>query len=83
MLVAGFVIVVQAADAGFFLVLDDLLFQNFQFKFHEVNLLLQVGDVLALGVLNVRVRAHQAFVFFVLAVELHFDCRFVVALQLS
>ena len=55
MLVARLVVVVERADPRLLLVFDYFFLQNFKFKFHEVNLLLEVYDVLILKTLLVGV----------------------------
>ena len=73
MLVRGFVVVEEGADARLLLVFGDLFSEDFQFKLHEVDLLLQVDDVLVCRIVFVGV-ATEGFAraaFLLLTVELH------------
>jgi len=73
-LVARFVVVVERTDPRLLLVFDYFFFQNFKFKFHEVNLLLEVYDVLILKTLLVGVLAELVLIGFVLTTKLHLHC---------
>lgn len=78
-LMTALVIVVETADARLLLVLQHFLFQNFELKFHKVNLLLQVHDVLVLAVALVRINAELArgLLALLLPAEIHCDSRLV------
>jgi|688.fasta_scaffold255139_1 hypothetical protein len=71
MLVGCFIVVVQTANSGLLFVLHDFLFQNFEFKIHEVELLLKVLDVLITDRI-VRV-AKLVLVFHILTSEVHLN----------
>ena len=72
-LVARLVVVVQAANARLLLVLEHLLFQDFQLELHEVDLLLKVHDVIVFFVSHIRIVAQLAgrLLPFVLTSEVH------------
>ena len=71
-LMARLVVVIKIADAGFLLILKDLLPQYLQLKFHEVDLLLEVDDVVVRVVLvGVFAESTRILLFLLLTSELH------------
>ena len=54
-------------------ILNYFLFQNFEFHFHEMNLLLEVVDVLVFYRL-IGIHAKRSITGLILTVELHWDC---------
>ena len=72
MLVRCLVVIVQTANARLLLVLDDLLPENLQLKFHEVDLLLQVDDVFVCRVdIGVGAKLTRCKLLFLLTTEVH------------
>ena len=71
---AALFIIKQGTNARFFLVLNNLFFQNFKLKLHEMNLLLEVANVLIFNAL-IGVLAKSSLTGFILTVELHWDSR--------
>lgn len=71
--VGGPLIVVQVADSRGLLVVLDLLVEDLELKFHEVDLLLQIRYVVVLRVHLVGVFAEDLVSATVLASELHLD----------
>ena len=69
MLMGSLLVIEQTTDAGVGLVVNHLLLQDFELKLHEVDLLLEVGDVLILDRV-VGVLSEGIFFGFVLASEL-------------
>ena len=72
MLMARLVVVIKIANAGLLHILKDLLSQYLQLKFHEVDLLLEVDDVLVRVVLvGVFAKSARILLFLLLTSELH------------
>ena len=71
-LMACLVVVIKIADAGFLLILKDLLPQNLELKLHEVDLLLKVDDVLVrVVIVGVFTESTRVLLAFLLTSELH------------
>ena len=70
-LVRGLIVVEEGTDAGLLLVFVDFLSEDFQFKLHEMNLLLQVDDVLLrlLFIIRVATKGLTRAALLLLAVE--------------
>ena len=81
MLMTGLIIVVEVTDSRLLFVFEDLLFQNFELELHKVNLLLQVNDVVILGVLvGVHTELTWVLLALILPTEVHHRGRIVASI---
>jgi hypothetical protein len=76
-LVRSLLIIEQGSNTGLLLVLNYLFFQDFELQFHEMDLLLKVGNVFILN-RGIRILTECCLSVFVLTAELHGIGRFVV-----
>ncbi len=80
MLMTCLVIIIQRANAGLLLILDDLFAQDFKLKLHKVNLLLQIYNIVVCGIhVGVVAKLTYSRLLLLLASEVHSDCRLIAA----
>jgi len=74
MLMTGLVIIIQGANTGLLLILNDLFAQDFKLELHKVNLLLQIYNIVVGGV-HVGIVAKLAYsrLLLLLASKVHSD----------
>jgi hypothetical protein len=81
-LVGCFFVIEHASNSGILFIFLDFLLKNFQFKLHEVNLLLKILNVLFVNVLLQRillkemigVLSYRLIHFLILTMEIHVYC---------